>query len=420
MIKKSELKDFLQSQFIWATGIEDTFVTALHPKTSRHIDEYELTGHYTRWQEDIQRVAETGVKMCRYGIPWHRIQPQKNQWNWDWTDQALEEFERLRIHPIIDLVHYGLPDWIDPAYLHPDFPTYMQDFAAAVAERYKNILWYTPFNEPRIAAWYCGKLAWWPPFRKAWSGFAAILTQISRGIVLTMNALRSVNPEIVCVNVDATDLYRTEDSNLTAEVATRQALVFLSLDLITGKVDEHHELMPWLNKHGIQQKDFEWFLENKVDLDVLGINLYPMFTYKVLFKTPRGTRVKMEYAGAELLVDLVNMYWQRYQRPLMVTETASLGSVRRRKAWMDVSIDAAKKIREGGIPLVGYTWWPLFGLIAWSYRQGHRPLEKYILQMGLWDLDSQLNRIKTSLVESYRAHVSSNQIIAEGVVQQNA
>jgi beta-glucosidase len=126
--------------------------------------------------------------------------------------------------------------------------------------------------------------------------------------------------------------------------------------------------------------------------------------------------VKMEYAGPDLLVDLVNMYWQRYQRPLMVTETASIGSVKRRKAWMDASIDAVQKIRDQGIPLVGYTWWPLFGLIAWSYRQGHRPLEKYILQMGLWNLDSQLNRIKTSLVDSYRTFVSSNQIL-QGVTQ---
>ena len=97
----------------------------------------------------------------------------------------------------------------------------------------------------------------------------------------------------------------------------------------------------------------------------------------------------------------------------MITETASLGSIRRRLAWMSDSISATFKIREQ-IPIVGYTWWPLFGLIAWSYRQGHRPLEKYILQMGLWNLDSNLNRIKTSLVDSYRAFTTSNQIPIRG------
>jgi hypothetical protein len=225
-----------------------------------------------------------------------------------------------------------------------------------------------------------------------------------------MQGLRDVNPEIINLNVDATDLYRTTHADLMNEVVLRQVIVFLSLDLIMGKVDQSHELLAWLRKYGIKDANLEWFLENKVDIDLIGINLYPMFTKKVFMKTPRGIRVKMEYAGPDLLVELAELYWNRYRRPLMVTETASIGSVKRRQSWMDASIDAVRKIQSAGIPMVGYTWWPLFGLIAWSYRQGHRPLEKYILQMGLWDLDANLNRIKTPLVESYRTYVTSNQI----------
>ena len=41
------------SSFVWATGIEDTFITAPWPKTGRILDEYELTGHYERWQADL-------------------------------------------------------------------------------------------------------------------------------------------------------------------------------------------------------------------------------------------------------------------------------------------------------------------------------------------------------------------------------
>ncbi|HYD50628.1 MAG TPA: hypothetical protein VEB21_19890, partial [Terriglobales bacterium] len=58
------------------------------------------------------------------------------------------------------------------------------------------------------------------------------------------------------------------------------------------------------------------------------------------------------------------------------------------------------------IPVVGFTWWPLFGLIAWSYRQGSRELDTYIQQMGLWDLlrDSEggLARVPTEVAEAYR------------------
>ena len=37
--------------------------------------------------------------------------------------------------------------------------------------------------------------------------------------------------------------------------------------------------------------------------------------------------------------------------------------------------------------MVGYTWWPMFDLVAWAYRQGNREPARYFARMGLWDLD---------------------------------
>jgi hypothetical protein len=79
---------------------------------------------------------------------------------------------------------------------------------------------------------------------------------------------------------------------------------------------------------------------------------------------------------------------------------------------MTDSIDAVRRLRERGIPLFGYTWWPLFALIGWSYRQGARDLERHLLQMGLYDLDptpgAGLARLETPLVAAYRALVAGN------------
>ncbi|PPC88800.1 MAG: glycoside hydrolase, partial [Methylocystis sp.] len=44
--------------FLWATGVEDTFITDPHPRTGRMLDEYELTDHYRRWKEDIALMAQ--------------------------------------------------------------------------------------------------------------------------------------------------------------------------------------------------------------------------------------------------------------------------------------------------------------------------------------------------------------------------
>jgi beta-glucosidase len=48
----------------------------------------------------------------------------------------------------------------------------------------------------------------------------------------------------------------------------------------------------------------------------------------------------------------------------------------------------------------------MFALVTWAYRQGHRPISDHLGQMGLWDLDANLNRISTPLVDAYRALVS--------------
>src|SRR5215203_1137133 len=185
-LRRSEL--FIPSAplpFLWATGIEDTFISAVLARTGRAMDEYELTDHYNRWEEDFQLMASLGVKYARYGVPWHRIQPSRNEWNWDWADRTLDRLVSLGITPIVDLVHYGVPAWMEKSFLNPDYPSYVEAYTHALASRFKGrIGWYTPFNEPRIAAWYCGKIGWWPPFRRSWADFLRILVQISRGGVL--------------------------------------------------------------------------------------------------------------------------------------------------------------------------------------------------------------------------------------------
>ncbi len=54
------------------------------------MDTYELTDHYARRDADIGLMAQLGVKAARYGVPWHRIQPAPDVWDWEWSDRALE------------------------------------------------------------------------------------------------------------------------------------------------------------------------------------------------------------------------------------------------------------------------------------------------------------------------------------------
>jgi hypothetical protein len=230
---------------------------------------------------------------------------------------------------------------------------------------------------------------------------------ICRGIVTTVRRLEQVDDEIVPVHVDATDLYETDDPSLQIEASRRQEIVFLALDLISGRVDDTHPLRRWLLQSGASDGALDWFLDQKVDLPLVGINLYPMFSRKVLSRTEGRLRIRMPYSSADIVEKLGELYSSRYQAPIFVAETASVGSVARRREWLDQSVAAVRRLRECGVSIVGYTWWPLFALVTWAYRQGTHPTEFYLKQMGLWDLGPGLNRVKTELVEIYHRLVTS-------------
>lgn len=411
-IRRDRLDAVLEPDaFIWSAGIEDTFITAPSTKTGRTLDEYELTGHYEHWREDIDLFAQLGLRIVRYGVPWHRINPAPDVWDFSWSDAPIERLLDLGIEPIVDLVHYGLPQWIDGAYCHPKFDAYMAEYCARVVERYRGrVRTYTPLNEPRITAWYCGKLGWWPPAMRGWRGFLSVMRGVCRGIVRSVYAMRSADPEIVHVHVDATDLYEAVTDDLQDEAARRQEIVFLALDLVSGRVQPGHALYEWVQKHGLSLEDLEWFQANAIELDLIGINLYPLFSEKRVLRTPGGLRVRMRYASASIIERLADLYWHRYRRPLIISETASEGSVRRRLAWLNDSVQAVRHVRRRGVPLVGYTWWPLFALVTWGYREGKKPPDEYLKQMGLWDLEpsgAHLARVRTPLVDRYRELVES-------------
>jgi beta-glucosidase len=119
----------------------------------------------------------------------------------------------------------------------------------------------------------------------------------------------------------------------------------------------------------------------------------------------------MPYAPGDIVARLGKLYSERYDVPVFISETASLGSVKKRSAWLKDSVESMREAREEGVPIVGYTWWPLFALVTWAYRQGEHPPAYYLKQMGLWDLQSDatgdLRRVRTPLVDEYKTLVQS-------------
>jgi hypothetical protein len=75
--------------------------------------------------------------------------------------------------------------------------------------------------------------------------------------------------------------------------------------------------------------------------------------------------------------------------------------------WLEDSLGLVTRLRSEGLPLVGYTWWPLFSLLDWAYREGEEPAEEYLWRMGMYDLEpdgkGNFRRIATPVVWAFRA-----------------
>lgn len=400
------------ADFLWAVGIEDTFIPQVATSTGRTLDEYDLTQHYRFWREDLDLAASLGVRCMRYGIPWYKVNPAPGVFDWSWTDEVLQYMVRdLGIQPIVDLMHYGCPLWLEREFVNPEYPERVTEYTRAFVERYRDLtLYYTPLNEPWMNTWLCGYTGVWPPYLRGWRGWTRVMMALVRGMSLTVAAIRELQPEAQIVHVEATSSFVAGEPGMEAEAEEWWKRRFLATDLLHGWVDGRHPLQRWLLENGASSEELEWLRGHPQTIDVMGCNFYPnLNVWKVVVKDGKAVR-KRYYGGRAEFETVVRTYHERYGKPVMLTETSTPGPVRRREQWMDESLAVVRDLRAEGVPVIGYTWWPMFSLVGWQYRRGRKLLGAYLAHMGLWDLRDDgagtLVRERTPLVDKYAAYVA--------------
>ena len=117
---------------MFATGIENSSPT-INAGCAR-IDEMEKCGHYKQWQRDFDCVEELGICFLRYGVPLHRVFLKPGKYDWEFTDLAFNDLRRRKILPIVDLCHFGVPDWIGN-FQNPDFPALFAEYQVLISQR---------------------------------------------------------------------------------------------------------------------------------------------------------------------------------------------------------------------------------------------------------------------------------------------
>ena len=112
---------------MFATGIENSSPTIHLPgEPVRRVDEMEKTFHYKFWEKDFQRVKELGIEFLRYGPAYYKTHLAPGKYDWDFADATFTRLKELHITPIVDLCHFGVPDWLGN-FQNPDFYRYFAE-----------------------------------------------------------------------------------------------------------------------------------------------------------------------------------------------------------------------------------------------------------------------------------------------------
>jgi beta-glucosidase/6-phospho-beta-glucosidase/beta-galactosidase len=303
--------------------------------------------------------------------------------------------------------------WLKKEFISKDYVRAVSNYAAAFARRYKDLVkWYTPLNEPIVNALMCGKRGMWPPYLRGDAGYIRIMLQLVRGIIATVEAIKEVDPLSIMVHVEATGLSRAIRQDLESLAVEEQRRGYLAYDLLSGAITHDHPLFPWLIRSGASVDMLDEIARHKISLDVLGMNFYPQWSTQHLYVDPKG---RLAYRAHEEdgagFAAVVNDYYQRYKAPIIITETSAFGSEELRARWLKSSVEAVKYLRSQRVPVLGYTWFPMFTMIDWRYRHGQSPLDHYRLELGLYRLgdDPAGGRwIPTPLVEQVRNYIADS------------
>ena len=376
--------------------------------------------HYHRWREDIDLMAELGLKAYNFSVSWPRVLPegrgQVNAAGLDFYDRLVDGLLEKGITPFVMLYHWELPQALQDKggwgerQTAADFAEYGRIVARRLGDRVRH--WVT-HNEPLVSSLlghFMGEHA--PGIQDPIIAFHAVHHELlSHG--LAVEALRAELPPEAQIGLilNLSPCYPASESDEDQQAARRMDGVFnrLFLDpVLCGHYPEdvYNLLAPLFPP--IQPDDLSTISR---PLDFLGINYY---TRAVVRNDPQAFGLQaseIKPVGSEYsqmweiyppgIYDiLMRVYNEYHPKAMYVTENGVCvpdgidfdGRVRdeRRIRYLRDHIAQVQRALQDGAPLKGYFHWTLTDNFEWAFG--------YRMRFGLVyvDFETQKRTVKDS------------------------
>lgn len=371
--------------FMFATGIENSYPTINGGR--ERVDEMEKCGFYKHWKTDFQLVEDLGIRFLRYGPPIHIAWRAEGRYDWSFTDETMAELKRRDIVPIIDLCHFGVPDWIGN-FQNPEFPRLFKRYARDFAARFPWVQLYTPINEMYICATFSARYGWWNEQATDDKSFVNALKYIVKANVLAMQAILDIRPDAIFVQSESSEYFHAENPKAIKAAEIMNSERFLSLDLNYGRrVDS--EMYEFLMDNGMTREEYHFFLDNRMKQHcILGNDYYITNEHRV--RADGLTEASGEIFGYN---EITRHYYHRYRLPVMHTETNIREGATGQEAvhWLWKEWANVLRVRNDGIPILGFTWYSLTDQVDWDTAL--RENNGNVNPLGLYDLDRNIRAV---------------------------
>lgn len=331
-------------------------------RSGKRINLLTETQHDIRIAEDYQALSTIGIKTVREGICWSSVETSPYVFDFSEVYNRMLAAEEFGIQQIWDLIHFGYPDGIYPTHPHfcDRFIALCDAFARFYKENSKQELYVVPINEISFLSWHSGDVRGTVPFavNSGWD----IKYHLCKAAILGIKALKNADPNCVIILVEPLIKIHGSEQDDTDYLHDINEHQFQAMDIIAGR------MCPELGG----QEDF---------LDILGFNYYWNCQWNVQnapLEWPETLKQRTP------LADLLQMTYERYDKPIFLSETGHFGSGR--VQWIEEVTAECLTAKKRGVDINGICIYPITDRPDWD------DLSSYS-NCGIWDLDFDGNRL---------------------------
>jgi beta-glucosidase len=357
--------------------------------------------HYHRYEEDVELMAEIGLKAYRFSISWPRIFPEGrgkiNPKGVSFYERLINKLLEKNIKPAITLYHWDLPQALEDkgGWLNRDTAKYFSEYASFIFYKFGDMvpIWIT-LNEPFVNAFLGYAWGWHAPGKKDLKGafVAGHNLLLAHGLAVQAYKEGGYNGNIgITINVAAVYPYTNSEEDLKA-VQVQDA--FENRWFIEPIFRKKYPEVIWK----ILEKNYLSFDFPISDFDIisspidfLGINYYTRNivahdeSNKFLgLKRIEGPNERTEM-GWEIypdgLYDILIQLYRDYKIPIYITENGAAyndklenGKVEdnKRIEYLREHIKRAYFAIRDGVDLRGYFVWSLMDNFEWAHGYSKR------------------------------------------------